>query len=204
MSQINLPAFICKIFQACYFYFQSFLYVSQPILQYFRKTIQQPTLECPICYLPKPKFKKQHNNEPHHPPHFISIHCHVQIVAHFSKYGQILRPICQVPNYTHQFHIFPLVVYAKKWLKAQIGEIHKPNVWQAINILLIAIKVSLFVQDASLIRQNFVPYATSLVIFPTPGINSPHYTMSIYDSSSILLLVRSQDFSNPLTIYISF
>ena len=105
MIQITSPAFICKIFQACYFYLQSFLYVSQPILQYFRKNIEQPTLECPICYLPKSKFKKQHHNEPHHPPHFC-IDCHDQVVAHFSINGQILCPICQVPNYTQSLSYY--------------------------------------------------------------------------------------------------
>ena len=66
------------------------------------------------------------------------------------------------------FPIIPRVVYAKVWLKAQTGEIARPTVWQAINILPIAIKVSLFVQDASLVVQNFVPYDTSLKTFPTP------------------------------------
>ena len=118
MIQITLPAFICKIFQACYFYFQSFLYVSQPILQYFRKTIEQPTLECPICYLTKSKFKKQHNNEPHHPPHFICIDCHDQIVAHFSKYGQTLCPICQVPNYTQSVSYYSPCCLCEKMIKS--------------------------------------------------------------------------------------
>ena len=99
--------------------------------------------------------------------------------------------------------ILLLVVHAIVWFKAQIGEVPRPKVWQAINILLIAIKVSLVVQDASLILQNFVPYATSLVIFPTPGINSLHYPMSLYNSSTLSHLVRPQPFSNSLTIYIS-
>ena len=118
MIQITLPVFICKIFQACYFYFQNFLHVSQVILQYFRKTITQATLECPICYLPKSKFKKQHNNEPHHPPHFICINCHEQIVAHFSKYGQILCPICQVPNYTRSLSFYFLCCLCKSMVKS--------------------------------------------------------------------------------------
>ena len=108
MIQITLPAFIYKIFQVCYFFFHIFLDVSQPILMYFRKTITQPTPEFLICYLPKFKFKKQHNDQPHHPPHFICIDCHEQIVAHFSKTGQILCPICQVPNYTRSlYHYSP-------------------------------------------------------------------------------------------------
>ena len=98
-----------------------------------------------------------------------------------------------IPNH---FHITPIVLHAIVWLKAQIGEVPRPKVWQAINILLIAIKVSLFVQDASLILHNFVPYATSLRIFPTPGINSPYYPMSLYNSSPLLHLVRPQPFSN--------
>ena len=165
MIQITLPVFICKIFQACYFYFQNFLHVSQVILQYFRKTITQATLECPICYLPKSKFKKQHNNEPHHPPHFICIDCHEQIVAHFPNMDKFYAPFAKSQIIPDHFHFISFVVYAKVWLKAQIEKKTRPKVWQAINILPIAIKVSLFVQDASLILQNFVPYATSLVIF---------------------------------------
>ena len=82
-------------------------------------------------------------------------------------------PFAKSHTISNHFHTIPLVVYAIVWLKEQIGERTRPKVWQAINILLIAIKVSLFVQDASLILPNFVPYATSLMIFPTRGFNSP-------------------------------
>ena len=72
---------------------------------------------------------------------------------------------------TDLFPIIPLVVHAKKWLKVQVGEIPRPKVWQVIDTLPIAIKVSQFAQDASLVQQKSIPYVKSLMIFPTPGFN---------------------------------
>ena len=116
------------MFQACYFYSQNFLYVSQPSLQYFRKTITQFILECPIYYLPKSKFKKQHKNQPHHPPHFICIDCHEQIVNHFSKYGQILCPICQVPIFTRSLsHYSPCCLCENMVKSANWGNTQTQN-----------------------------------------------------------------------------
>ena len=69
------------------------------------------------------------------------------------------------------FSSIPFVVYAKVWLKGQIGEITRNRVWQAIDTLPIAIKVSQFAQDASLVQQIFVPYVKSLISSPTPGTN---------------------------------
>ena len=70
------------------------------------------------------------------------------------------------------FPLYHFVVYSKVWLKVQIGEMHGPTLWQAIDTLPISVKVSQFVQDASLVLQNYVLYVTSLMIFSTPGINS--------------------------------
>ena len=54
----------------------------------------------------------------------------------------------------------------------QIEEVPRPKVWQDIDTLPIAIKVSLFAQDASLVQQNSVPSVKSFLIFPTPGNNT--------------------------------
>ena len=95
-------------------------------------------------------------------------------------------PFAKPKLYPIIFPLYQLIVYAKVWLKVQIGEIHGPTVWQAIDILPIAIKVSQFVQDASLVLQNYVLYVTSLMIFPTPGIISLPQKMTIYDSSTFI------------------
>ena len=205
MIQITLPAFICKIFRAgcLLFLFPKFSLCFSTHLHYFRKTIEQPTLECQICYLSKSKFKKQHNNEPHHPPHFICIDCHEKIVAHFPEYGQILCPICQVPNYTQSLSYYSpccscdSMVKSANWESARTQSMasyqHLTDCHHGITICTRCIP-----NTAKVCPLCHIPCD-----FSDPWNFSPHYMMSLHNSSTLLHLVRPQPFSNSLTIYIS-
>ena len=64
----------------------------------------------------------------------------------------------------------PPVVYVKVWLKVENGKTSIPTPRQVIDNLLIAIKTTQFVKDASLLQPDFAQYAISYIIFPTLGI----------------------------------
>ena len=79
-------------------------------------------------FLTKTQDEKEHNNQPHHPPHCICKDCHEQLLTNFSKYGRFFASFARSQITPDRFLIIILVVFAPVSLKVQIGDIRRPTV----------------------------------------------------------------------------